>query len=352
MLRNLLAVFIALILGTVNVMATPYSFTQEDSLLAQQGNILNFWATGEFSSFTSIDSLDIHYALFMQAKNEHCIVISPGRSESYLKYQELAFDLNNNGFNVAIIDHRGQGLSSRMLQDRHKGYVDNFNDYVVDFHQWVEQVVSPKCQGQLFLMAHSMGGNISALYLQQFPKTFTAAVLSSPMIAVNGGSIPDWLGKSMISMSHFFDELFNKQSSYFFGHGTYKDKVFVGNDLMQSEVRFQQFSKIYQQYTDIQLGGVTFAWLDAALVSEQQIFANLDKLTTPTLVLQAEKDTVVSNEKQTTFCQQLSNHHPQSCPNAQPVIINDALHELWFEKDAMRNEALSFTLDWFNRQKK
>lgn len=347
MLRTLLAVLIVSILGIVNVMATPYSFTQEDSLLDQQTKINDFWLTGEFSSFKSVDNLDIHYAVFMQAQNEHCIVISPGRSESYLKYKELAFDLNNNGYNVAIIDHRGQGLSSRMLQDRHKGYVANFNDYVVDFHQWIEQVVRSKCQDKLFLMAHSMGGNISALYLQQFPNTFTAAVLSSPMIAVNGGSIPDWVGKPLISVSHYFDDLINDQPGYFFGHGPYQEKVFAGNDLMQSQVRFDIFAKTYQQYSDIQLGGVTFAWLDAAIISEQQIFKNLDKLTVPTLVLQAANDTVVSNEKQSLFCQKLAQQQPHSCRNGQPVIINNALHELWFEKDEMRNEALNNTLDWF-----
>jgi len=36
------------------------------------------------------------------------------------------------GFDVLIIDHRGQGRSGRLLADPHLGHVNRFNDYVDD----------------------------------------------------------------------------------------------------------------------------------------------------------------------------------------------------------------------------
>ncbi|WOH36661.1 alpha/beta fold hydrolase [Thalassotalea fonticola] len=348
-MRIIVILIITTLLGNIQAMATPFQLTQEYELIAKQPTIEEFWQRGEFSSFKSYDQLDIHYALFFKPENTQCIVVAQGRSEGYLKYKEIAFDLASNGYNVAMIDHRGQGLSERELLDRDKGFVKDFNDYVLDMHQWLSDIVKPKCSNDMFLLAHSMGGTIAARYIQQFPQTFNAVVLSSPMISVNGGSIPDWFGRPFIKTSHFIDDLFSEQSAYFFGHGPYKEKFFKDNDLMQSEIRFQLFKQTYQQFPQLKLGGVTWAWLNSAVAAEALIFENLARIKTPTLVLQAENDTVVSNAKQNQFCQQLHALHSQSCPNGQPTVLNNALHELLFEIDEIRNEALNQTLIWFNQ---
>lgn len=330
-------------------MASPYKLTQEHQLKAlYPDEIAQHWQTGHFANFTSFDNLTIEYALFISAENDQCIVLSPGRAEAYLKYKELAFDLHNQGYNVAIIDHRGQGLSSRELIDKHKGYVRDFNDYVLDFEQFVSKIVKPKCNSNMYVLAHSMGSAIAIRHMQQFPDTFAAASLSSPMIAVNGGDIPDWLGKPVVGVSHWVNDLFSEQSAYFYGYGPYKEKSFVGNDLTQSKIRYQLFKQEYVNNPQLQLGGVTFSWLQQAIANEAIIFADINKLTTPILVFQAEKDTVVSNVKQTLFCQQLHQLQPQSCPTGKPLVIKDALHELLFEGDDIRQQSLSAMLDWFN----
>ena len=331
-------------------MVSSYKFSQESELSTKyQHQIAEYWQTGKFSTFSSFDGLTIAYALFYSAINKHSIVISPGRSEGYLKYKETAFDLHNQGYNVAIIDHRGQGLSERMLSDPHKGYVRDFNDYVLDLQYFVNEIVKPKFMGKMYLMGHSMGGAISTLHLQQFPNTFDAAVLLSPMISINGGSIPDWVGKPLSSISHWADGLKSKESSYFYSYGPYQAKPFVGNRLTGCESRYNIFRQEYQLNPKLQLGGITFAWLEQAIKTEQMLFNNLDKITTPVYVIQAELDTIVRNDKQTKFCKQLNSLRQQSCPNGKPLILNGALHELLFEVDAIRNETLTATLDWFSQ---
>ena len=108
------------------------------------------------------------------------------------------------------------------------------------------------------------------------------------------------------------------------------------------------FEQEYANNPQLQLGGVTFSWLQQAIAIESRIFADINTLTTPILVFQAEKDTVVSNVKQTLFCQQLHQLQPQSCPTGKPLVIKDALHELLFEGDDIRQQSLSAMLDWFN----
>ncbi len=338
------------IFGSSITMASPYQFTQEQQLpQAFKGQIQQHWQTGIFASFSSFDALEIHYALFISLPNRPCIVISPGRGESYVKYQEVVFDLHQQGYNVAIIDHRGQGLSQRLLLDKHKGYVADFNDYVLDLQQFVSTIVKPRCSAELLLLAHSMGATIAIRYIQQFADTFTAVVLSSPMIAINSGAVPRWLAKPLIMVCEWLNSLFSQQSAYFFGHGPYKNKPFAGNDLMQSELRFKIFKRLYQQQPELQLGGVTFTWLKQAIRAEQQIFTELNKISCPVLVLQSEHESVVSNYQQDLFCQQLHNLQPQSCPHGQPLVLANARHELLFEIDSIRNQALSASLDWFKR---
>ena len=60
------------------------------------------------------------------------IIFCPGRTEFIEKYFESIEDLLARGFHVLIMDPRGQGLSDRLLDDRLKSYVENFQDYADD----------------------------------------------------------------------------------------------------------------------------------------------------------------------------------------------------------------------------
>ena len=340
-------------------------FTTEQQLTSRFDNeIKTLWQQGTFDTFTGINNTRINYALFVQSsinKNtkvnslsdkRKCLVIVPGRSEGYLKYQELTFDLYQQGYDIFIIDHRGQGISERLLTNTHKGYVDSFEDYSTDLHLFIKQIVSQHSSEKPYLLAHSMGGLISARYLQKYPEVIKAAVLSSPMIAINSARIPKWLGKVLIYSGEQLNQWLSNDAWYFLGQGNSKEdayhlKNFSNNRLMQSQVRYQQFTQLYQSTPDIQLGGVTFHWLAEALKAENIVFKNLAQLTTPTLVLQAGADRVVDNDAQDTFCRQLNKKHPKSCPNGQPIVIDNARHELFFEADHYRDQALQHLMYWF-----
>ncbi|MDR8258611.1 alpha/beta fold hydrolase, partial [Acinetobacter baumannii] len=74
----------------------------------------------------------VRFVRFCAQHNDRLVLICPGRIESYVKYAEVAYDLFHCGFDVMIIDHRGQGRSGRLLSDTHRGHVVNFSDYVDD----------------------------------------------------------------------------------------------------------------------------------------------------------------------------------------------------------------------------
>jgi len=340
------------------------SFTTESELITRySGEIAAFWQQGNFSHFSGVNDVRINYAVFnhnaanIKSDNnpsKKCLVISSGRSEGYLKYKELSFDLFNLGFNVFLIDHRGQGLSERELENPHKGYVENFQYYVDDLAMFIESIVSPHCtvDGNIFkpyLLAHSMGGAIAARYLQDYPNNIQAAVLSSPMLGFNSGGIPDIVAKPLIKTTAQLNQWFDETPWYFFGQEDYVQNDFVGNPLMHCELRHQQFSQLYHKTPAIQLGGITVKWLTESIAALEKIFTNINKIITPTLVIQAGADKIVNNQAQDDFCQQLHQLHPQSCPNGIPLVVKDAYHELFFESDIYRQQALTAVEEWFEK---
>jgi lysophospholipase len=329
-------------------------FTTENQLKNRYVNeIADFWQQGSFSHFSGVDNVRINYATFINNNGTipaKCLVISSGRSESYLKYKELSFDLFNHGYSIFLIDHRGQGLSQHLLTNAHKGHVENFQNYVDDLNSFIDNKVTPHCQGNKpYILAHSMGGAIAARYLQDFPNKIQAAVLSSPMFGFNSGSIPKFIAESVLKVSAQLNQWFDDTPWYFLGHKGFSHNAFSDNILMHSPLRYQLFTQLYKTTPEIQLGGVTVQWLTESQKALDKIFNNVDKITPPILVLQAGQDKIIDNQAQNEFCQQIHQLHPHSCPNGEPFIITDAYHELFFESDIYREQALEAVIQWFEQ---
>ncbi|WP_169303025.1 alpha/beta fold hydrolase [Thalassotalea mangrovi] len=329
-------------------MQQPYSWSKEAQLATNIDHISEHFSQGIQGILHRRQAPDLHYYLNIIDKNKPCIVISPGRGEGYLKYQELVFDLTNNGFNVAILDHRGQGLSDREQQQRHRGYVLSFDHYVEDLHEFIESEVTRRCEGSIFLLGHSMGGTIASLYVQKYPQHIQALALSAPMFGLDTGSLPHWLATSLVATGHNINQLFSDQAWYFFGHGPYKEKPFADNDLTHSRIRYQTFRDTWAEHPKVQLGGVTFAWLNAAIDGMEKVFRQLPLQKTPTLLIQAEQDTVVDNRAQDRFCQQHLQLTGQGCEPQRPLVIGEARHEILFESDPAREQALTAIVNFFN----
>ncbi len=351
--------FLTIFIIGFNTMVNSASFTSEQQLITRFDNeISTFWQQGLFDSFSGKKSgpkeIKIHYAKFLNPNNQRCLVLVPGRSESYLKFKELSYDLYNQGYDIFIIDHRGQGLSGRMLSNHQKGHVENFQYYVDDLTYFIESIVNLHCKSKSnnlkpYLLAHSMGGAISALYLQQSPNTIQAAVLSSPMLGFRSIGIPKLFLSTIIKASWQLNQWVGKESWYFIGQKEFVEDSFEKNNLMHSPLRFQQFMHLYKTTPEIQLGGITIQWLIESMKALDNIFLNIKEITTPLIVLQSGEDKIIENQAQNDFCRQLNTFTKQSCPNGLPTVIAGAYHELFFERDEYRNKALETTLSWFQK---
>jgi lysophospholipase len=337
--------------------------TKEIELSQQFDTLIKPWFENSMTcGFWMLDdgtSLHYRYAHHNEAKS--IIVISTGRVECAAKYAELIYDLYQNGHSVFVHDHRGQGLSTRLKENPHLGYIRDFNQYVTDFKNIIDDLLLPmlyekyikaeqnmashdggilrQAHPPLHLLCHSMGSAIGALLVKLHPNLFSKAVFCSPMFGITP-PIPLWIAAMLVRFGIVYNKLRGKKTSYFFGHTDYMPTAFDKNHLMSSQIRYQIFRKTYAQQPELQLGGATYEWLYASLIAMQEIREQASKISVPCLIVYSGADTVVANKD----IEQVI-HDIKHCESA---LIPEALHELFFEKDKFRVPALTKILTYLS----
>jgi lysophospholipase len=322
--------------------ATAATLKREKELGAiYESKIVAFWNKhGQRRDFIGVGGARIAAMTFPHPLAKDGVVISSGYGESFLKYREVVYDLWLAGYQVYVLDHRGQGLSQRFLGPRPTqqgdpkalkrlhdlGYIEDFDDFVEDLKTFVDKEAKPN-NNRLFLLAHSMGGAIASLYLERFPEDFAAAVLSSPMHQPNLRPIPNaacWLLK------------LGPSKSYVWGHGPHVARYDFNadRDLTSSRIRYEilKRSELLRQ-PEAQLGGPSFQWAYESCVAANNSVENAAKIKVDVLLFQAENDRLVIARGQQKFCGTMNASRSGSC---QLKIVKGARHELLIESDAHR----------------
>ncbi len=325
-----------------HIETNAYSYTQEPDFPQRiNQEIAQLWHTRKDGYIQTNDNKDIYWCSLTSPQHDKAVVVVNGRIESCWKYQELFFDLFQQGYDIYSFDHRGQGLSERLIDNKQMGYVEEFQNYLTDMNEVIESFNLSHYR-QRFLLAHSMGGAVTARYLQSYPKhNFNAVAFSAPMFGIN---MP-WLAKPFaITLMQILTATYGKPT-YVPGHKDYYQKPFEGNTLSQSEVRYRWFRELYEQKPELKLGGPATRWVWQSLMAAKQCIQLTRQITIPTLVLQAGQDIVVSNDAQLKFIKRLA----KTNTNCQLISIENSRHEVLFEKDEYRNQALSSILAHFSQ---
>jgi lysophospholipase len=316
----------------------------EDHLRNKYDTVIDpFWIEKAHPiSFQSTDGLKIRGMEFLQPSPETAIVISSGQSESFLKYKELVHDLYLQGYSVFIADHRGQGLSDRVLADetkRQMGHVRDFQDYVSDLRKFYTDFVRPTAHKKHVLLGHSMGGCIASLYLEKHNQDFDAAVLSSPMHEPTLGFLPTGVAEAILDWKAWID----RAEEYAPGEHGYDDgETFSNKCLTHSEVRWDIIRREYRKNPDAKLGGPSVLWVKLAQEAGKTARENAADVKVSVLLLQAGDDTMVKPGGQLEFRDRLNQTHPGLCRLER---IKGARHEIFMESDLYRQPAFKLTLE-------
>lgn len=319
--------------------------SREESFAAfTMGPLTQFWQQREEGELMGVDGVPVRFVRFCAEKNDRVVVICPGRIESYVKYAELAYDLFHCNFDVLIIDHRGQGLSGRMLDDTHRGHVVNFSDYVDDFSAFWQHEVATGPWRQRFILAHSMGGAIATLFLQQQPQACEGIALCAPMFGIVM-HLPEWMVRSILDWAEGNPRM---RDGYAIGTGRWRAVPFAMNFLTHSQQRYRRNVRFYADEPRLRVGGPTYHWVREGIIAGEQVLTGAADVTTPVLLIQAEQERLVDNRMHDRFCElRAAAGHP--CEGGKPFVIKGAYHEILFEKDEMRAIALHAIVDFFDR---
>lgn len=284
---------------------------------------------GEVRFLEREEGVHLRYALFRKPGAKRRALLLPGFTEFIEKYLETARDLQNRGYDVLCLDWRGQGLSSRLLPDRHKGHILSMDQHLEDMFAVMEEAGFGD-GAPLLLVGHSMGGHMAVRALMDRASRFDKAVLSAPMIDI----VPKGpLGFSARQLSRLIC-FFGQSRHYVFkgkGYGEHR-RTFYGNRLTSDPDRFRRGVDFVLENPDLALGDPTFGWVKAALRSIDWIRGGgrYEALATPCLVLQAGKESIVQNWAIDEMVERL--------PNGRLVELPEARHEIFCENDAIRSD--------------
>ncbi|WP_111978765.1 alpha/beta fold hydrolase [Algibacillus agarilyticus] len=319
-------------------------------MLSREQNWPQFWQT-QIEPFWHEHAMEwvyqpqadfnVHYALIENPNADKCLLLIPGRVESYLKYKELIFDFFQQGYSIVTLDHRGQGQSCRESTNLHFGHVNNFSTYADDLHAICQETRLYQRYKQVNLLAHSMGGAIALDYAYRYQPKLASMVLSAPLLGINAGPLTPKLALKVVKLVMAIKRV--TEPNYFIGQKPYHRSLFTDNTLCSSESRFEMGQELIST-PELQLGGVTYQWLQQALLKLIELHNNVAKLNVPCLVLQAEAEKIVNNKAQNKWVTLARKEKKE----IEFCIIEKAKHEILMEQDKIREPALTKIINYFD----
>lgn len=263
------------------------------------------------------------------AKKGVCVLLN-GQTEFIEKYFEVIDELRGRGFAVATFDWRGQGGSSRSLNDHRKSFIGDFSEYDQDLETFLNWIVTPMLgpDEKPVALAHSMGAHNLLRTLVKRPASFAWAALSAPMIGISLRGQREWLVKAVTA----FELWRGNRGGWVWGmeardpHRMNFDMQMVTSDAQ----RFERTQMFLRENPDLRLAGATWGWLAAAIASMAWLKTQAANITTPLLVVGAGKDRICLTPDAKAFA--------SAAPNARYVEIADAGHEIMMEKSVYRTQ--------------
>jgi lysophospholipase len=282
-------------------------------------------------------TIRVGFVPYTGTKLRGSVIISPGRTEYIEKHATTAVDLIARGFNVLLIDHRGQGWSERLTPNHMAGHMDSYDDAATHLGFAIEEA-GERLKGPHILLCHSMGGciGLQAALTGKLP-TVVAAAFSAPMW---GLMVPPYVS----AMSRLMRSLGQGETIAPTTPKVWKPDAFEGNAITHDPQHFARNNALFLAEPALQIGGPTNGWLAGAFDMMDSFTSDrLAKLLLPILVVSGEAEVVVDNEAHARIVGQLPNAVLRTIAGSK----HESLHELpelraqfWAHFDAWLETAL------------
>ncbi len=137
-------------------------------------------ARHEEGFINSADHLRLFWQRYTPQGPRATVAVLHGAADHSGRYPAITTALVRAGFQVALVDFRGHGQS-----DGRRWHVDAFHDYMHDLDAFVAKLSQDGVAGdRLFVLGHSQGGLVAALWGMTRGRLVSGFVLSSPFFAL------------------------------------------------------------------------------------------------------------------------------------------------------------------------
>jgi len=274
----------------------------------------------------TLDGIRVRTSFWLSDDPIGTVFVFPGRADYVEKYGGLANFCLSKNLNVIAIDWRGQGLSDRLLSDKNIGHVEDFENYQSDVKVIIEEADTANLLKPWIIFAHSMGGLIGLRTLHEIP-VFEKVVFTSPMWGIQ---MPPII-KSGAPIIMAFISLIGKMENYAptaSPETRILNEEYKCNKLTSDIKNFKLMQQQLLQYPDLQIGGPSSAWVNAALDELEFQIGNVPP-STPALCFLGDEEEIIDKLAVREFCKKWD-----SCDL---ICIPKAKHDLLMEKDIVLN---------------
>jgi alpha-beta hydrolase superfamily lysophospholipase len=136
--------------------------------------------------FKGVRDANIYFQCWLPESEPKAVLLTAhGLAEHSGRYMNVVNHFVPLGYVVYGIDHLGHGKS-----DGTRVYVERFDDYTNTLKVYFDMIHRWQSDKPIFLVGHSMGGLISAVYLLDHQTELAGAVLSGPVVKVPSNITP------------------------------------------------------------------------------------------------------------------------------------------------------------------
>lgn len=244
------------------------------------------------------------------------------------KYGPTVADLVGRGFDVAVIDWRGQGLADRLCDSPLRGDVPDFADYqkdVAGYWAWLDRYSA----AARFILAHSMGGCIALRALLQMVPA-RAVAFSAPMW---GLTLPRATLQAVPAIAGVL-RIAGQDTREVPGAGEEFELwnfPFARNELTRDAERYAWAQAQVVAHPELRLGAPSIRWL-AAAVREMQALRAMPAPNIACVCGVGTADKIVSQHAIAT--------RMAEWPGGKLTEYEGALHEVLIERKSVREDFL------------
>lgn len=263
------------------------------------------------------------------------ILILPGYGETAEKWFETVSDLTAQGFTVWVLERQGQGGSERETPWRDLGHIDSFDPDAAATRALVNGVIRPNGMTPLVVLGHSEGGLV-ALRAAQGGLAVDGLVLSSPAFGLTA------LPRSRADFTKFTPMMRTLRLGWIRTPDQPNWRRDAPDGVQSGLTHDPMRGKVQAAWMlanpDLRMGGRSLGWFAAFFDASEAAAQDIGRPQTPTLMLDAGQDKVVTATPQKRLCAAMIDCKETRYP--------DAGHDLHMESDAIRGPWLAAIVDF------